>query len=254
MNWALGAALLLAASAHVAAPVALGSWLHVRLKVPWRCFLAGAIACSASELAIVVPASSALHEAGLAPDGVAWLALFFAANALLDQGARYLGLRLFLARPHRTWASSLMYGLGQGGLENIVLFGLPSLVGFLNTLLIGLAQPQDLGLPAAEAAELSILKAELLATTPWQPLLSLLQRLLLLCVQCSLATLTLQVFLRRSWQWFAYAASLHYASLLAPALAATLMGPVASAGAAIPAGAIAVYALARLRPVSRSAS
>jgi uncharacterized membrane protein YhfC len=193
-------------------PVTLGIWASHRLHVRWRYFLFGAAVFLVFQILTRLPALRVLDpivEPHLGASSVltwTWLVGLSLSAALFEEVGRYVGYRVFMRREEKTWPKAIMYGLGHGGLESMLLVGgtgLLSLVSLLTIQVGGLEQ-----VPAGQRAA-TVQQIQALASQPvWLPLLGAWERLWTLPIQVACSVLVLQVFRRGSliWLWLAIAA------------------------------------------------
>jgi uncharacterized membrane protein YhfC len=122
----------------IAYPVALAVVVRHRLQVGWRYFGFGALIFFLFQLVTRVPAVQVI-QAIITPQlqrspalQWAWLAVLVVTAGLFEEVGRYVGYRWLMRREDKTWAKAVMYGLGHGGLESMLLVGglaILSLVG-----------------------------------------------------------------------------------------------------------------------------
>jgi uncharacterized membrane protein YhfC len=193
----------------VAYPLVLAVVAHRRLHVGWRYLAYGAIVFFIFQLATRVPAvqliQSAIAEQLKASRTLmwAWLVVLALTAGLFEEVGRYLGYRVFMRREDKTWPKAIMYGLGHGGLESIVLVGGLTLVGLINFWSIasgGLTQlPEDQRVLAAQ-------QVQVLNSQPgWTALLSAWERLWTVPIQVAFSVIVLQVFRRGKLIWLLWA-------------------------------------------------
>lgn len=226
------AAYVTAIVVEVLGPLAAGFWAEGSLDVPWRLFLYGALVFLLSQVVVRLPlinlAGGALHI-GPQTQGWAlfgWLALLAATAAIVENVGRYLGYRYLLRDYRKTWNEAVMYGLGHGGLESILVVGLPMLLALSNILSLPGMDAQKLGLTPDQAKQLAAAKEQIAQLRFWMPLFGALERMLTLAFQASLSVLVAQVFRRHQWRWLGYAMALHFLlDLLAPAASSFLARP-----------------------------
>src|SRR5579864_7902035 len=122
----------------VAYPLVLAVIAHRKLHVGWRYFAYGAIVFCVFQLATRVPAVQ-LIQAAFADQlkaspalTWAWLVVLALTAGLFEEVGRYFGYRVLMRREDKTWPKAVMYGLGHGGFESIVLVGGLMLVGVIN--------------------------------------------------------------------------------------------------------------------------
>jgi uncharacterized membrane protein YhfC len=240
----------------VAYPLALAVVAHRRLHVGWRYLAYGAIVFFIFQLATRVPAvqliQSAIGEQLKASPWLmwSWLVVLALTAGLFEEVGRYIGYRVFMRREDKTWSKAIMYGLGHGGLESIVLVGGLTLVGLINLWSIasgGLAQlPEDQRALAAQ--QLQVLNSQ----PGWAALLSAWERLWTVPIQVAFSVIVLQVFRRGKLIWLLWAVLGHaFVDLVAVGLQ-QLLGPGLGSSLVIEGvvalfGLIAVWIIWRLR-------
>jgi uncharacterized membrane protein YhfC len=186
--------------------------VHRRLAVSWRYFGYGAAIFLLFQGLTRIPAvqliqlnfGPLLRSSG--PLLWGWLVCLALTAGLFEEVGRYLGYRVLLRREARTWNKAIMFGLGHGGFESMVLTsGLMLLTVFNVQALLGggLEQlPPEQRAPAAD-------QLALIAAHPWLfPALAAFERLWTVPIQVAFSVLVLQVFVRGSlsWLWLAIAA------------------------------------------------
>lgn len=240
----------------VAYPLVLAVVAHRRLHVGWRYVAYGAIIFFLFQLATRVPAvqliQSALGQQLKASPVLmwTWLVILALTAGIFEEVGRYVGYRVFMRRDEKTWSKAIMYGLGHGGLESIVLVGGLTLVGLINLLSVangGLTQLPE-GQRALAAQQLQVLNSQ----PGWAALLSAWERLWTMPIQVAFSVIVLQVFRRGKLIWLFWAVLGHaFVDLVAAGLQQVLgPGPRASLvveGVIAVFGVIAVWIIWRLR-------
>jgi uncharacterized membrane protein YhfC len=237
-------------------PVLLAALAHRRLSVPWRYFGFGAGVFIIFQLVTRIPIVQVIEVMFGAQIRAstwlfaAWVVVLCFTAGLFEETGRYVGFRWMAARDPKTWPMAIMFGLGHGGIESIVLVGLSSLVSFLLLLLAPFLQNS---LPAEAAGPLMQSVAVIGATPAWQFLLAAWERLWTLPVHVALSVIVLQVFRRSSFRWLWLAILLHAAVNLV-VVGLPLVIPLPGKGASLfsswlvfLAGLLAVWAIFRLR-------
>ncbi len=230
----------------VAYPIVLAVVAHRRLHVGWRYLAYGAIVFFIFQLATRVPAvqliQSAIGEQLKASQTLlwTWLVLLALTAGLFEEVGRYIGYRVFMRREEKTWSKAIMYGLGHGGLESIVLVGGLTLLGLINLWSMasgGLAQlPEDQKALAAQQI------ATLNSQPGWAALLSAWERLWTLPIQVAFSVIVLQVFRRGKLIWLLWAVLGHaFVDLVAVGLQ-QVFGPGLGSSLVIE-GVVAVFGL-----------
>ena len=243
---ALGAALVF----MVGYPLGVAVVLRRRLTVGWRYFGYGALVFFVSQMVLRVPlvfAATPLIAPAVASSRVllvSWGLLLALTAGLFECGGRYLGYRWLMGREEKTWEKGVMYGVGHGGLESMVLvpaMTILQLVGLLSLTSASL----DAMTPAQRAAVLQ--QIALFTSGPfWLPLLSAWERLWTIAIQVGMSVLVLQVFRRGSLVWLGLATGMHtVVDFLAPTLI-PLLGLPRLQTALLAEGAVTVFGLLSL--------
>ncbi len=194
-------------------PLVLAVIARRRLGVAWRYFGYGALVFFLFQIASRIPLTTVL-AAALRPQlnrspGLlwTWLAVLVVSAALFEEVGRYAGYRWLMRRQEKTWNKALMYGLGHGGLESILLVAGLTL-GNLITLLVLSVVGLD-ALPAPRRAQVAQLFAAIGAQPGWFPLLGAWERLWALAIQVALSVMVLQVFRHGRIRWLGLAIAAH---------------------------------------------
>jgi uncharacterized membrane protein YhfC len=192
---------------EVGLPLALAFVVGRRLGVGWRYFGYGALIFFMFQLISRVPLvqvaqtllASRLRESFVLQ--MAWLALLSLTAGLFEEIGRYVGYRWLMRREAKTWSKAVMYGLGHGGLESIVLVGGLTLIGLVNLLIL----PSVIGtLPAEQRALVEQQLAVVRGQPDWLPLLGAWERLWTIVFHTAMSVVVLQVFRRGiAWLWLA---------------------------------------------------
>ena len=203
---------LLAITIQVVVPLVAG-WVAVRrLGVGWRFFWYGALVFFVSQMVARLPlvqVGQVLLQDALSSTVVQWIwivVLSFSAG-LFEEGGRWIGYRWLFRPEERTWRPAVVYGLGHGGLESMVLIaglGVLSLVGLLAMTSTDLSQLQPEQREAVQA-----LVAAVAAQPAWFPLLGAWERLSAMTIHVGLSLIVLQAFRRASWVWLPVAILVH---------------------------------------------
>lgn len=241
-------------------PVALAIIAHQRLRVGWRYFWYGALIFLLFQLVTRVPIVTVLGivlAPALRASAVArwaWLVALALTAGLAEEIGRYVGYRWLMGREEKTWNKAVMYGVGHGGLESIVLVGGGALLSLVSVV-VTLAAVNPATLPAGQRQTL-VTQFAALATQPgWEPLLGAWERLWTLPVHIALSVVVLQVFRRRQRRWLWIAVAAHAAfDFIAIALVQTLTSSLTALTATLitegfiaVAGLIAVWVIFALR-------
>ena len=188
-------------------PLVLGVVFVKRLKLEWRLFMVGIATFVASQIlhipfnAFVLAPVLTRFDLSVVQMGMPLVgaALAYGLSAgVFEEGARYLVYRTWL-RKERSWRESLMFGLGHGGIEAILLGALATYALIQAITLRG----TDLSaiVPAEQLAE-AVAQLDAYWSLPWYgALLGALERVFALVIQISLAVLMLQAFVRKQARW-----------------------------------------------------
>ncbi|HJT58376.1 MAG TPA: YhfC family glutamic-type intramembrane protease [Ktedonobacteraceae bacterium] len=206
-------ATLIASLFAIAYPLVLALIAHRRLRVSWKYFAFGLLIFLIFQVVTRVPIVTVLGRV-LAPQLKAstaflytWLAILALTAGLFEEIGRYIGYRWFMGKEEKTWNKAVMYGLGHGGLESILLVGGLSLLTLVNVVVLSSINLNTL--PAAQHAQVVQQINAINAEPAWLPLLSAWERLWTLPVQVALSVIVLQVFRRGSILWLVLAILAH---------------------------------------------
>lgn len=207
------AATVIAVGFEVLFPLVIAWFAWRRLRVAWRYFAYGAIIFLLFQLISRVPLVMALQGI-VAPQLQAsrvwllsWIAGLSLSAGLAEEIGRYMGYR-WLFREEKTWARAVMYGLGHGGLESMVLVAGLTLLGLINLVALSTMDISALPLTAEQRDQIRQQLAAVAAQPDWLPLVGAWERLWTLPVHVALSVMVLQVFRRGQvwWLWLAVAA------------------------------------------------
>ncbi|HUX88198.1 MAG TPA: YhfC family glutamic-type intramembrane protease [Chloroflexota bacterium] len=190
-------------------PLALAVLAHRRLDVSWRYFGYGALVFLVAQVVLRIPIITALGllvGRSLSQSVAIQLGwgLFLAITAgIFEEVGRYLGYRWLMRRQEKTWNKGVMYGLGHGGFESIVLVAVSSLATLVT--LLTLSQSGLGAMPPAQRAALVAEAAALTNGPAWLPLLAAWERIWTVAIQVANSVIVLQVFRRGQmyWLWLA---------------------------------------------------
>ena len=224
---ALGAAIAF----MVGYPLGVAVVFHRRLAVGWRYFGYGALVFFVSQMVVRVPlvlVATPLIAPAISSSRVllvGWGLLLALTAGLFECGGRYLGYRWLMRREEKTWEKAVMYGVGHGGLESMVLVAGLAILQFVGLLSLTNASLEAMT-PAQRAAVLQ--QIAVFTTGPfWLPLLGAWERLWTMAIQVAMSVLVLQVFRRGSLVWLGLAIGMHtVVDFVAPTLIPLLGLPV----------------------------
>jgi uncharacterized membrane protein YhfC len=207
------AGLALAGSICLAGPILLALWWRRRTGAPFSAFGVGALVFFVAQVVLRFPWQIPLaRRIQSHPELVLPFLVFSALTAgLFEETGRWLGYRYLLRE--RTPRTGVMLGLGHGGLESMLLVGLP-LIGLLAAWLLasyGVIGPGE----ALEA-----IRRQTASLHFWNVQLAALERASAMAAHIGLSLVVLQVWLRGGLRWLFLAIALHFAI---NALGGTLM-------------------------------
>ncbi len=214
---------------QVGYPLAVTLVFRRRTRVSWHLFGYGAAVFAAFQLFTWTPFSVYLDTViggRLDSEALAflWLVAMALTTSLVEEGGRWVGYRYLFARRAfpLTWRNGVMYGLGHGALETIILIAGLTFIYFLAYILLGRLDLDTLlasMTPGDSQAVGEALRA-IVATTWDQPLVVALERVLALPHQVAWALLVMQARLWRQKRWFGYAVLYHFTvAVMVPGLA-----------------------------------
>lgn len=194
-------------------PLVLAVLAHQRLKVSWRYFGYGALIFFLFQLISRVPIVAVLGNV-LAPQLKAshiflytWLAFLAITAGLAEEIGRYVGYRWLMKREEKTWSKAIMYGLGHGGLESMVVVGGLIILNIVNVVIWSSLNLNTL--PAAQHAQIVQQVNTLNAQPVWAIFLGSWERLWTVPIHVALSVIVLQVFQRNNIAWLWLAVLLH---------------------------------------------
>lgn len=226
LNMAVLAAQVAAILFAILYPLALAVVARRRLGVGWRFFGYGALIFFLFQLSSRVPLMQGVQYL-IAPQLqasrallIAWLVTAAVTAALFEEIGRYIGYRWLMRNEEKTWPKAIMYGIGHGGIESILLVGGLMIVGLINMIVLPNI-PLDT-IPEAQRAQVQAQIAALQNEPAWLPLLGAWERLWTLPIQIAFSVIVLQVFRRGSLRWLWLAIAGHTLVDLSVALPALL--------------------------------
>jgi uncharacterized membrane protein YhfC len=198
-------------------PLALGVIVRKKLAVGWKYFWFGALVFLGFQLLTRIPILMVLENpqntvlTHLLRTSIAftwiWLLILALSAGLFEEVGRYVGYRLLLRREPKTWSKAVMFGLGHGGLESMVVVGGQIVLSAINTVMLSAINVNTL--PAAQRQGVLQLFAAINAEPFWLPLLAAWERFWTIPVQVALAVMVVQVFRRQQMIWLFLAILFH---------------------------------------------
>jgi uncharacterized membrane protein YhfC len=203
----------LATSALIAlvGPPAAGWWWNRKSRAPWSAWGWGLLVFFVAQGLLRLPWQIPLgivlgpHLQGHAALATAWIATSALTAAIWEECGRYAGYRWLLKR-ERSFRVGVMFGLGHGGLEAMVV-GVS--VAVSAALYAALGAHAHLGLPP-EAHDKLV--TSLSAIGPGDALAAALERMMAVLGHVAMSLLVLQVFTRGSKTWLLAAVAFHFAA------------------------------------------
>lgn len=193
-------------------PLVLAFLVWRRYQVSWRYFAYGVGIFVIFQLMTRIPMVQ-LAQALVGPQirsstllTAIWLVLLSFTAGLFEEFGRYVGYRWIMPKDPKTWKVGVMYGIGHGGIESIVLVGLTQLTLLAILIfypLIADYLPQELRGPLTQQTAL------LVGSPAWLPLLAAWERFWTVLFHVAMSLVVLQVFRRGSIGWLWLAIGLH---------------------------------------------
>ncbi len=221
----------------VGGPFLLGWWIHRRFRASWSSWGWGALTFTASQVLLRIPLLAVITIAlrgrfsGMDPDAAFWINLvaLTVSAGLFEEVGRYLVMR-YLAKNVRSWREGVMFGVGHGGIEAILLVGLTAAV---NLVLI-LAGERLLPLLQSASPEQTQLLQEqiqaLRAMAWWMPFLGVWERVLAITFHVSASLLVLRGVVLGEQRWLWLSVLWHTLFNAVAVLAIRYTNPVATEG------------------------
>lgn len=210
--WLISTAI--AAVFAIAYPLISGMIVHKKLAVGWKYFWFGALVFLVFQLLTRVPLVTVLQVTVLAHLLLTstaflwtWLVILAITAGLFEEVGRYAGYRVFMGREPKTWSKAIMFGLGHGGLESMLLVGGQIVLSLINIVILSVINVNTL--PAAQRQAVIQQFAAINAQPVWLPLLAAWERLWTIPLHVALSVMVLQVFLRQRMIWLFLAILFH---------------------------------------------
>jgi uncharacterized membrane protein YhfC len=177
---------------------------------------------------------------------MAWIAISALTAGLFEELGRYVGYRWLMKREQKTWTKGVMYGLGHGGIESMLLIAGLVAVTLIQVLALARTDLSTLPLTAEQRALAAQQLAAIAAQPGWAPLLGAWERLWTLPLHVALSLVVLQVFRRGSMRWLWLAILAHALVDLVGAGVTPILGLTGMAALLIPEAIITVVGLLSL--------
>lgn len=231
-------------------PVALALLVRKRFGIGWRYFLYGALIFFLFQLVTRVPAVMGI-QAIIQPQLqvsrtllLIWLVILSFTAGLFEEGGRYIGYRWLMGREEKTWSKAVMYGLGHGGLESMLLVAGLSLLTLINLIVLSSMDLQQV--PPAQRAIITQQLTALGALPVWAPLVGAYERLWTVPIQVALSVTVLQVFRRGSLNWLWLAILGHTLVNVIAAVVVPMISPAGIPSLVLPEAAVTLFGMIAL--------
>jgi uncharacterized membrane protein YhfC len=208
---AVAAGLALASAVTTLGPMGVALWWNRRSGAPMSVWGAGALVFVVSQCVLRLPWQIPLgiwlgpHIHGSRWLSLAWIAASSLTAGLFEEVGRWGGYR-WIVKKERSFRTGVMFGLGHGGIESMMLVGL-SLFGTLVTYVLLASSPSLLKLPPET---LDKVVTAMSALHPGDFVASVLERVMALTFHVACSLIVLQCFLRGSRGWVALAVLMHF--------------------------------------------
>jgi uncharacterized membrane protein YhfC len=198
-------------------PLILGMYLVRQWRLRWHILALGAVTFIGSQVfhipfnqfvLLPIMENYGLLSANKTYELIGFGILAGLSAGFFEEGARYLVYRVWL-KGVRRWKEAVLFGVGHGGIEAMVLGGL-ALYAFFQATAYRNADLAEL----VPAGQLELAKAQIEAywSAPWYlALMGAVERLFAMIIQISLSVLVFQAVLRRKFLWWFLAVGWHTA-------------------------------------------
>lgn len=259
MNTATIIAFIVSLVIQVSFPLVVILQFRRRTNAPWRVFVYGMLIYAIFQLFTWLPLNVYL-DATLGTrltsewGSFLWLLALALMTSLTEEGGRWLGYRFLFPRGKfaLTWENGMMYGLGHGSVEVMLLIAGLTFIYFIAYVVLGsINQGQLLGtLKPVEAVEVRSALSSILNTTWDQPIVVAIERVLTLPHQLAWSLMVLASHVSRRKRWFLFAVLYHWSvAVIVPGLA-RLLGFVVAESVNAAFCALSIWIIVRLRILS----
>jgi len=214
---------------QVGFPLAVALLYRRRTRVRWLLFAYGAVVFAAFQLFTWLPLSvylDAVIDSRIRSElgAFAWLLALALTTSLVEESGRWLGYRYLFPRGgfRLTWPNGVMYGLGHGSLETMLLIAGLTFINLVAYVVLSRLDARPLmGSTGGETGPALAGLLQVVANTSWhQPLVVALERILALPHQVAWALLVMQSHVSRQKCWFGFAVLYHSSvAVIVPGLA-----------------------------------
>lgn len=196
-------------------PLGLGWLVARRLGVSWRYFAYGALIFGLFQMVSRIPLVQ-ITQALIAPQLqasrpllLAWVTLLALTAGLFEEFGRYVGYRWLMRHEPKTWDKAVMYGLGHGGIESMLLIAGLSALTLVQLIALAQTDLSTLPLTPEQRAQVAQQLAEIAAQPAWAGLAGVWERVWAMMFHVAMSVLVLQVFRRGSLRWLWLAIGAH---------------------------------------------
>jgi uncharacterized membrane protein YhfC len=248
LNWGVFAALSVSAAIAIFLPLFAAIVLSLRARVSPKYFVYGAAVFLVSQVILRLPWQIPLNNylkdtllKGGAPF-VAFIAFSSLTAGVFEEVGRWIGYRS-LVKDERSWRTGMMFGLGHGGIESIILIGLNLAVQAGLYLSIARGTPM---IPVPQE-QMELVVKQFSSLTALTGLLAGVERIFALLAHCGLSLLVLRAYVLKDKRWLWIAIAAHAVMDFAGVIVAKYAGPVAAEGVIALFAAAAVYVIVKMR-------
>ena len=214
---------------QVSFPLAVTLVYRRRTRAPWRPFVYGALIFAAFQLFTWLPLSvyvDVVVGAKLASETWAfvWLLALALTTSAIEEFGRWCGFRYLFPRGgfDLSWGNGVMYGLGHGAVETLLLIAGLTFIYFLAYVLLARLDLADrMDALTAQSGPAFVEELQTILSTTWvQPLTVAFERILAVPHQIAWSLLVMQSVAWRQKRWFGFAVLYHASvAVIVPGLA-----------------------------------
>jgi uncharacterized membrane protein YhfC len=259
VNTATIIAFIISLIIQVGFPLAVTLHFRRHTRTPWRVFGYGLVIYAVFQLFTWLPLNvylDATFGSKLTSEwgSFIWLLTLALMTSIIEEGGRWIGFRFLFPRGKvkLSWENGVMYGLGHGSIETMLLIAGLTFIYFIAYVVLGsINQGQWLGtLKPVEAVEVRSALSTILNTTWEQPIIVAIERVLTLPHQLAWSLMVLASLVSRRKRWFLFAVLYHWSvAVIIPGLA-RLLGFVAAESVNAGFCALSIWIIIKLRLLS----
>lgn len=205
---------------NVVFPIIVAIAVQRRLRQRFVYVLYGALIFAAFQLFTRVPAVFVL-QAALQQQlqqsrelQIVWLVGLSLTAALFEEIGRWVGYRFLMRKEEKTWDKGVLYGVGHGGIEAMLLVGTLGFLTVINLTALSMTNLDALPLTPEQRTLAAQQIAGVNALPPWLPLVSTYERVWSMAVHVGASILVLQCFRGGGAKWLVAAMAYHFATNL----------------------------------------